>query len=474
MFSFLKRKKKDQDAAADEEEVSSSAPLAAMDDDDPPLPIVDDFPQQRKSVNLRPILMGLLVLVLGGGLGTGAYLLSSVDMRDLIGMLDVADRAPKLTLQMPGQDGGGKRASLISPPGGEGETPTPLPVLPDEKAATPATPPAPEPPPAVAAQPATPPAEGAEPEIRIGKKQTPAVLAGPGGTEVLMPSARAADMVPTYNALPTRTDIAALPAAPVKELQRDTRMGTLPVVAPDGRQSWQLYARPFKEAPDQPRVAVIVVDLGLDKAATEAAIAKLPSEVTLSFSPYAADLAKWVKKARDGGHEVLIGLPTEPSGFPARDPGPLALMLSLSPEDNLTRLETVLAKTGGYTGVAALGSRFAGSAAQLAPILAALKERGLLYVGDGAAGGDRTPPYAGITAVIDRDPYREAIEDRLAAVAATARDKGRAVAVASARPVTLDRLVAWMNRLSDQGVVAAPASAVVTPPAPPPAVGGKT
>lgn len=471
MFSFLKRKKKDADLAGEADSPPAEAASSRRrDDDDPPLPIVEAFPQPR-SVNLRPVLMGLLVLVLGGGLGTGAYVLSTVDLRDIIGLLDVADRAPKLSLQMPGRDGGGRRGSLITPPGaGEGDAAAVLPVMPDEPS------PAAAPPPAVAhpampAGAAPPTADGAEPEIRIGKKPSATVPAAPGGGEAPMPSARPADMMPSFANLPTRTEVVALPAAPVKELQRDTRIGTLPVVAADGRQSWQLYARPFKEAVDRPRVAVVVTDLGLDKAATEAAIARLPAEVTLSFSPYAADLGKWIKKARDSGHEVLIGLPTEPAGFPARDPGPLALLLSLSPEDNLTRLETVLAKAGGYTGVAALGARFAGSAGQLAPVLAALKERGLLYIGDGAAGGDRTPPYAAITAVIDRDPYREAIEERLAAVVASARDKGRAVAVAGARPVTLDRLVAWMNRLSDQGVVAAPASAVVQPP---PVPGGKS
>jgi polysaccharide deacetylase 2 family uncharacterized protein YibQ len=480
MFSFLKRKKKNADAAG--EEYSSPAPVASSfqrdDDDDPPLPIVEDFPQ-RRSINLRPVLMGLLVLVLGGGLGTGAYVLSSVDLRDIIGLLDVADRAPKLSMQLPGPDGGGRRGSLITPPGaGDGDPPTVLPVLPEEppavvKPAVPAIAAPPEVTPPLAA--ATPPAvvDGPEPEIKIGKKAPVTAMGGPGGEEILMPSARPADMMPSFGNLPARTEVVALPAAPVKELLRDTRIGPLPVVAPDGRQSWQLYARPFKEAVDRPRVAVVVTDLGLDKAATEAAIAKLPAEVTLAFSPYATDLAKWIKKARDSGHEVLIGLPSEPAGFPARDPGPLALMLSLSPEDNLTRLETVLAKAGGYTGVVALGTRFTGSSGQLAPVLAALRERGLLYIGDGASGGDRTPPYAGITTVIDRDLYREAIEERLAVVAAAARDKGRAVAIAGARPVTLDRLVAWMNRLSDQGVVAAPASAVVQPP-PLAAVGGKS
>ena len=48
-------------------------------------------PEPRRRLNLRPLLLGLLVLLLGDGLGGGAYLLSNMDTRDVIALLD-ADR----------------------------------------------------------------------------------------------------------------------------------------------------------------------------------------------------------------------------------------------------------------------------------------------------------------------------------------------------------------------------------------------
>ena len=47
-------------------------------------------------------------------------------------------------------------------------------------------------------------------------------------------------------------------------------------------------------------------DLGLSRAATEAAIAKLPPSVTLAFSPYARNLKTWPERAKGAGHEVLV------------------------------------------------------------------------------------------------------------------------------------------------------------------------
>ncbi|MBI5165196.1 MAG: divergent polysaccharide deacetylase family protein, partial [Magnetospirillum sp.] len=246
-----------------------------------------------------------------------------------------------------------------------------------------------------------------------------------------------------------------LPPAPVKELLR----GSLPVIAADGRQPWQIYARPFNGPAEWPRVAVIVTDLGLDRAATEAAIARLPAEVTLAFSPYAGGLDKWVKKARDAGHEVLLMLPVEPAGFPARDPGPQALLASSSAEEVQTRLEAVLGRATGYTGVVAVGGRLAGSS-QLGQAFIALRERGLLYIGDGVLSGAKVPAAASITAVADQDGFRDAIDARLGQVLATVRLQNRAVVTVSARPASLERLAAWLTRLPQEQVSAAPASAV--------------
>jgi hypothetical protein len=276
-----------------------------------------------------------------------------------------------------------------------------------------------------------------------------------------VPKPRDPEQAPTFSGLPSRFEKSKpLGEAPLPALVKQTRMGLLPVTAPDGRQSWQAYARPFSGSADKPKVGAVVTDLGLNKDATEAAIARLPPDVTLAFSPYAGGLDKWFKKARDAGHEVMLQLPSEPMSFPAQDPGPLALLTTLSAEENGQRLETVLSRAAGYVGVIGTGGRLATSD-HMAPVLQALKERGLLYVGDGADRDGAPPSTPGLVA--DQEPFRDAIDMRLGQVAAQARRGGGALAVVSARPVSLDRLVAFLSGLSDQGLQSAPASAIVKP-----------
>jgi polysaccharide deacetylase 2 family uncharacterized protein YibQ len=265
---------------------------------------------------------------------------------------------------------------------------------------------------------------------------------------------------PTYASLPTRmAEAKPLPPAPAEGLTRQSAYGLLPVVTREGKTPWKTYARPFDAPAGKPRMAVVVTGLGLDKDATEAAIAKLPPEVTLAFSPYAGGLDKWVKKARDAGHEVMLMLPSEPVGYPARDPGPYGLLVSNTPEENIARLEQVLARAPGAVGVLAPDGAFVHSA-KLSTVLMALKERGMIFVADGAK-VDVDLPNAAVTAVLDNDLFRDAIEARLTAAARTAKTGGSGVVVVSPRPVAFDRLLGWLDRLGDQGLVLAPATGVV-------------
>src|SRR3546814_15008297 len=129
-----------------------------------------------------------------------------------------------------------------------------------------------------------------------------------------------------------------------------------------------------------PRIAVVLTGLGLSYSATQAAIEQLPASVTLSFSPYARGLERWIALARSRGHEVLIDLPMEPTTFPNEDPGPQALLTGLTPQENLDRLDWVLGRGSAYAGVAgSLGSRFTATRAAIEPSLQALKQRGLRY-----------------------------------------------------------------------------------------------
>lgn len=259
-----------------------------------------------------------------------------------------------------------------------------------------------------------------------------------------------------------------LPPAPDPALVQPGPHGNLPAMAPDGRAPWRVYAAPFDGSAKRPRIALVVTGLGLDKAATEAAITGLPGAVTLAFSPHANGLARWIARARKAGHEVLLDMPMEPAGFPQMDPGPRALLTSLPPEKNIDRLQWALARGSGYVGiVGTMGSKFLASAEGMRPVLAELRGRGLMFLDSHTAARSAVPSLAGSglvwasgTVALDRPASRRSIDGRLADLERAAKEKGGVVGLATPLPVTLQRIAHWTRSAAKRGFLLAPISAL--------------
>lgn len=127
------------------------------------------------------------------------------------------------------------------------------------------------------------------------------------------------------------------------------------------------------------RLALVAVGMGADRAATARAIVGTPADVSLSFAPGSADLADWINAARAYGHEALVDLHLGRTDGADTD---RALLPELRPEENLLRLEAILAAAPGIAGVTVLAAdSFLGDAAALTPILERLQARGLVIIG---------------------------------------------------------------------------------------------
>jgi polysaccharide deacetylase 2 family uncharacterized protein YibQ len=247
-------------------------------------------------------------------------------------------------------------------------------------------------------------------------------------------------------------------------LIEDGPFGPLPRIGPDGRRALFAYARPFNFADARPKVAVLVLGLGLQVELFDAALA-LPGPIGLQLSPYAPDLPALVERARRAGHEVLLGLPMEPADYPASDPGPHTLLADNAREENLKRLDWVLARAPGYVALAGDGGRFAGSE-HVGAVLDVLARRGLALIELGAGQLERAAaaaglPYARAPHEIDRDPSAQAIDVALAGLEAAALAGGSALGLVQDYPVSLERLRLWTATLDKKGLVLAPVSAVL-------------
>ncbi len=363
-------------------------------------------------------------------------------------------------------------AALIPQPEAQPAQPEAQAQVPPPEAAKPEPLPAaaPEPKPAEAMAPEPKPVEVKTAEIHPPK---PAAGKHPEPAKETKAPKPAPSEAPPEEPPATTTNLAALPEpklAPTDPaLLEHGRQGPLPIIGPDGRQPWKVYARPFDDSDKRPRIAVVVTDLGLSGAATETAIQQLPGSVTLAFSPYAKGLEQWMNLARAAGHEVLIDLPMEPMDYPQQDPGPYTLLTSIDPKQNLFKMEWLLSRGTGYVGVTnRMGSRFTTSGKDLSPVIGAMKVRGLLFLDSRSTdqslaakmASDAGMAWAYNNRFIDSEASRDAIDRQLADVEAVARKTGFAIAMGTSYPVTMERVAAWVPKAEKDGFAIAPVSAI--------------
>ena len=247
-----------------------------------------------------------------------------------------------------------------------------------------------------------------------------------------------------------------------RALLERSRYGFLPKVGDNGEKPLLVYSRPLSgAAASKSRIAIVIGGLGINKATTQRTLDELPEEVTLAFAPYADGLLDWMSKSRNRGHELLMQLPMEPFDYPNNDPGPRTLLVKAPWTANEDKLHWLLSRMTNYVGVVNyLGARYSASPEALGSLFNELRNRGLMYVDDGStplsrAGEvalDKKLPFAQSSLVIDSVLTEEDIDARLLELEGLARDKGTVIGVASAFPITIDRLVRWAKDADRRGV----------------------
>ena len=259
---------------------------------------------------------------------------------------------------------------------------------------------------------------------------------------------------------------------PDKALIEASDTGPLPIRAADGRRPFDAYARPWSGGRGA-RVAIVIGGLAVSQTGTQAAIAKLPGEVTLAFAPQGNSIGRWMQAARQSGHEVVMQVPLEPFDYPSVNPGRNTLTVSATPDENLKSLRWALSRTTNYTGVMNyMGARFSADATAMGPFMAELGRRGLAYVDDGSSARSLAPdlalkdgvPFVAGDTAIDAVQDRGAILKKLDALEATARAKGSAVGIGSAFDLTVDTVSSWVIEAKKRGIEIVPISAVAVDP----------
>lgn len=265
----------------------------------------------------------------------------------------------------------------------------------------------------------------------------------------------------------SRRPLKPAPVAAVTEASDD---GPLPRISSNGKKPFDVYAQttPMGIAnSDRPKIAIVLGGMGLNTRLTQKAIKELSGDVTFAFAPYGENLQEQVNRARAQGHEIMLQLPMEPSGYPANNPGPNTLLAEAPEADNIKALRWHMSRFAGYSGITNyLGGRFLSEPASLRPVLAEMKTRGLVFLEDAAAPTsslDAVGKATGLRSrrtdmVIDAVGDAASIEAALAQLEKIAEANGFAVGTGSGLEITIDTVAEWAEELERKGIVLVPVS----------------
>lgn len=281
----------------------------------------------------------------------------------------------------------------------------------------------------------------------------------PSGEGLLAQAAMAVPariLPPALGTAPVPADAPPLLAFP--DLIETMPAGRLPRIGQDGRRPVQAYRR--REPPPLeagPRVAILLVEIGLSGPAAERA-AGLPATIAFAVSPYADDGPGWQNWTRWQAREALLALPVAPARTGLDDAGPDALSPGMAGggEAALT-LTGLLARGRAYPAVALPAGAFAAAPAAFAPLARALEGRGLGLIELGGqvlapVAAQAALPYLAASGPIDADSSAQGVDRALAAIETQALAQGKAIGYGRAIPITIERLAAWANSLPRKGI----------------------
>ncbi len=256
---------------------------------------------------------------------------------------------------------------------------------------------------------------------------------------------------------------------PLPELVEKSEFGPLPKISSSGLRPLDAYSQSSGRVGAN-RVAIVVGGLGLSQSGSKDAIAALPSSITLGFSPFGNSLGRWVQRARQEGHEVVLQLPMEPLGYPSVNPGPHTLNSKASEGANLGNLRWSLGRMTNYPVVMNyLGAGVAGKHQIMRPLLEEIRNRGLGYVDDGTVQVSAAPqlskemrlPNAVANMVVDASRDSTSIRAQLKGLELLAKKRGFAIATATGFPESVEQISKWAKEAPKNGIQIVPLSNLI-------------
>lgn len=226
----------------------------------------------------------------------------------------------------------------------------------------------------------------------------------------------------------------------------------------------QLPIMQIKNKP-KAKVALIVTELGLDRQLT-LNVLEMPTNITLGFTPYSANVEEWINYAVSKGFETLINIPMHPNNL-ASKPGAHALLNNLSVEENLGKLDHILSKAGRVVGIYSNPHEsFTKFASNMVPVFSQLSKKKLYFIYGNLNNAQNIKSLSDyykvnlvtVNARIDEELTVERIKNNLLKLEEIADNNGFAIGFMSAYNITLDEVKEWMKNIDAERFAVVPIS----------------
>lgn len=241
-----------------------------------------------------------------------------------------------------------------------------------------------------------------------------------------------------------------------------------PASPPPSPQKTAKQVAPSKPAAKLPKVAIVIDDIGYDRRLAEAFMDfRVP--LTFSILPHGPFSQAITRKLREKDYEIMLHLPMEPLEYPDVDPGPGALLDSMSPDELIVQLNRNIDSIPGIKGVNNhMGSRLTSASPRMYQIFTVLKKRRLYFIDSRSSADTVARPSAKLFQVpfAERDVFLDHLQEpdfirrQFRELAKIAQEQGEAIGIAHPHDLTVTLFKEELPKLRKR-VRLVPASEVV-------------
>ncbi len=220
---------------------------------------------------------------------------------------------------------------------------------------------------------------------------------------------------------------------------------------------------------EPPKVAIVIDDMGQDLKKLNQLI-QLHAPITIAVIPNLRYSKETSDKANGKGLEVLLHLPMEPKDLKDNNPGKGALFTNMTPDEIRNEMERDFKSVPNAIGVNNhMGSKFTENEALMKTVLQVVKKKDMFFLDSRTSSNSVAGKVAREIGVrnADRNVFLDNTRDdkyikgQIAQLVATAKKRGKAIAIGHPYPETIKALKETVSKLNDSGVKVVKLSEIV-------------